>query len=32
MVGSVSFTPEGELQKPFIFLYKAEGGTFSLIK
>lgn len=32
MVGQVSFTPTGELNKPFIFLYKVEGGKFSLIK
>jgi branched-chain amino acid transport system substrate-binding protein len=32
MVGNVSFTPQGELKKPFIFLYKAEGGKFSLVK
>ncbi len=32
ILGTVSFTPEGELKKPFIFLYTVEGGKFSLVK
>lgn len=32
LVGNVSFTPEGELTKPFVFLYKVDGGKFSLVK
>lgn len=32
IVGNVKFTPNGELQKPFIFLYKATGGAFTLEK
>ncbi len=32
IVGHVSFTPEGELQKPFIFLYQVKGGKFALVK
>ena len=32
MVGNVQFTPEGELQKPFIFLYTVKDGDFVLEK
>jgi branched-chain amino acid transport system substrate-binding protein len=32
MVGTVSFKPDGELNTPFIFLYKVEGGKFALVK
>lgn len=32
MVGNVSFTPEGELTTPFVFLYKVSGGKFALVK
>jgi branched-chain amino acid transport system substrate-binding protein len=32
VIGHVAFTPEGELQKPFIFLYTVKDGKFSLLK
>ncbi|MBS7538267.1 branched-chain amino acid ABC transporter substrate-binding protein [Ancylobacter lacus] len=32
IVGHVAFTPAGELQKPFIFLYAVKGNGFSLVK
>lgn len=32
IVGHVAFTPEGELKKPFLFLYAVKDGKFSLVK
>jgi len=32
IVGHVAFTPQGELEKPFIFLYTVKDGAFSLVK
>ncbi len=32
IVGHVAFTPEGELKKPFLFLYAVKGDKFSLVK
>ncbi len=31
ILGHVAFTPEGELQKPFLFLYTVKDGKFSLV-
>jgi branched-chain amino acid transport system substrate-binding protein len=32
IVGHVAFTPEGELKKPFLFLYAVKDGKFGLVK
>jgi branched-chain amino acid transport system substrate-binding protein len=32
VVGHVAFQPNGELTKPFIFLYTVKGGKFELLK
>jgi branched-chain amino acid transport system substrate-binding protein len=32
IVGHVAFQPNGELTKPFIFLYTVKGGKFELLK
>lgn len=32
LVGHVAFTPEGELKKPFLFLYAVKDGTFGLVQ
>lgn len=31
-LGHIAFTPEGELKKPFLFLYAAKNGKFELVK
>ncbi len=32
IIGLVSFTPEGELQRPILFLYSVKGDDFALIE